>query len=559
MKTILLFLFAIISLKGSAQSNRYVVKFKDKAGTLFSINNPTQFLSQRSIDRRIKQNISFDETDLPLSPKYIDSVRLAGHVQIINQSKWLNQVCIETDDIEAITKINSLPFVLKMQAVKKYTNQEPIIRQKFNVEYKKTTTIQATKGLDDVLNYGNAFGQIHIHDGEFLHNKGYRGEGMLIAVIDAGFYHYQTLPAFDSINLNHQIIDTYDFVANKKSVNEEHSHGMQCFSVIAANIPGKLVGTSPKANFVLYRSEDVATESPIEEQYWIVAMERSDSIGADITSTSLGYSNEFDNPAFNYTYADMNGMTTMMAKAATMAARKGMILLASAGNEGGKNWKFITTPADADSILSVGAVDAAGVPGSFSSYGPTADGRVAPTVASVGVNTFLSSTGGGITNGNGTSFAAPNLAGLVACFWQAFPEFTNMEIIEAIKRSSNTYKNPNNRTGYGIPNFRLAYEDLEAQRTKKRLIALLGEKVLKVFPNPFKDQFTVAVKPKNTALASFLLYNSDGRLITSQQLSLVENEVQEIIFKDLQPLQKGVYILKFMDGKMQETIQMMRQ
>ena len=559
MKTILLVLFALITLNASAQSSRYVVKFKDKAGTLFSINNPTQFLSQRSIDRRIKQNISIDETDLPLSPKYIDSIRLSGNVQIINQSKWLNQVCIETNDIDAITKINSFPFVLNMQAVKKMTMQEPVTRQKFNLEYKKTTTTQFTQGADDAINYGNAFGQTHLHEGEFLHNKGYRGEGMLMAVIDAGFYHYKTLPAFDSVNSNNQIIDTYDFVKNKVSVNEEHQHGMSCFSIIASNMPGKLVGTSPKANFVLYRSEDVDSESPMEEQYWIVAMERADSIGVDITTTSLGY-NKFDNPAFNYSYADLNGKKTMMARAATMGARKGMIVLASAGNEGDKPWKFITTPADADSILSVGAVDASGIPGSFSSYGPTADGRVGPTVASLGVNTYVSTTGGGVTNaGSGTSYASPNLAGLVACFWQAFPEFTNMEIIEAIKRSSNKYKNPDDRVGYGIPNFRLAYEDLEEQRTKKRLVAILGEKVLKVFPNPFKDQFTVAVKPKNTALATFLLYNSDGRLITSQQRSLVLDEVQEIIFKDLQPLQRGVYILKFMDGKMQETIQLMRQ
>lgn len=559
MKTILLFLFALITLNASAQSGRYVVKFKDKAGTLFSINNPTQFLSQRSIDRRIKQNISIDETDLPLSRIYIDSIRLSGNVQIINQSKWLNQVCIETNDIDAITKINSFPFVRNMQAVKKMAILEPVTRKKFGLEYKKITTTKFTQGIKDVTNYGNAFGQIHLHEGEFLHNKGYRGEGMLMAVIDAGFYHYKTLPVFDSVNLNNQIIDTYDFVKNKVSVNEEHAHGMHCFSIFASNIPGKLVGTSPKANFVLYRSEDIDSESPMEEQYWIVAMERADSIGADITTTSLGY-NKFDNPAFNYTNADMNGRTTMMAKAATMAARKGMILLASAGNEGATDWKFITTPADADSILSVGAVDASGIPGPFSSYGPTADGRTAPTVASVGVNTFVSTTNGGITNaGSGTSFASPNLAGLVACFWQAFPEFTNMEIIEAVKRSSNHYKNPNDRVGYGIPNFRLAYEDLEEQRTKKRLMAILGEKVLKVFPNPFKDQFTVAVKPKHTALATFLLYNSDGRLITSQQRALIKDEVQEIIFKDLQPLQKGVYILKFMDGKMQETIQMMKQ
>lgn len=558
MKQIIFLLFTVFSISAFGQGNRYIVKLKDKSGNTFNINKPEKFLSQRSIDRRIKQHIAIDETDLPVSSNYMDSLRLSGNVQIINESRWLNQVCIETDDIDAITKINSFPFVRKMQAVNKVTNQETVTLPKFNPENEKTAAPRVAQGLTDAGDYGNAFGQIHIHEGDYLHNKGYRGEGMLMAIIDAGFYHYKSLPAFDSVNAHNQVIDTYDFVGNKVSVNEEHSHGMQCFSIIASNIPGKLVGTSPKSEFVLYRSEDAIPEAPIEEQYWIVALERSDSIGADIVSTSLGY-NIFDNPAFNYTYADLNGKTTMIAKAATMAARKGMILLASAGNEGDKDWKYITTPADADSTLSVGAVDQNGVPGSFSSYGPTADGRIAPSVASVGVNTFISSASGGITTGKGTSFAAPNLAGLVACFWQAFPEFTNMEIIEAIKRSSNHFKNPDNRTGYGIPNFRLAYEDLEAQRTKKRLTALLGEKGLKTFPNPFKDQFTVAIKPKNTALATFLLYNSDGRLITSQQLSLVENEVQEIIFKDLQPLQKGTYILKFMDGKTQETIQVMKQ
>ncbi|MEO6682357.1 MAG: S8 family peptidase [Ginsengibacter sp.] len=557
MKIPFLLLFIVFSLHTSAQSSRYVVQFTDKKGSLFSIDNPSKYLSQRSIDRRIKQHIPLDETDLPLSQIYIDSIRLTGNVQIINQSKWLNQVCIETEDIDAITKINSYPFVKKMQAVKKMSIHEPFIREKFNQEFKKIAVPNKTQGLKDALNYGNAFGQIHLHEGEFLHNKGYRGEGMLLAVIDAGFYRYKTLPAFDSVNLNNQIIDTWDFVKNKASVNEEHPHGMHCFSIIASNIPGKLIGTSPKANFLLYRSEDVDTESPMEEQYWIVAMERADSIGADISTTSLGY-NTFDNPAFNYSYADLNGKTTMMAKAATMAARKGMIVLASAGNEGDKPWKFITTPADADSILSVGAVDASGIPGSFSSYGPAADGRIAPTVASVGVNTFVSNTGGGISNGNGTSFSSPNLAGLVACFWQAFPEFTNMEIIAAIKRSSSTFKNPNDRIGYGIPNFRLAYEDLEKQRTKKRLTAILGENDLKVFPIPFKDQFTVAIKPQNTALATFLLYTNEGRLITSQQISLNENEVREVKFTELQPLQRGVYILKFIDGKSQETIQLLK-
>ena len=326
---------------------------------------------------------------------------------------------------------------------------------------------------------------------------------------------------------------------------------------MASNMPGKLIGTSPKASFLLYRSEEAGPESPMEEQNWIAAMERADSIGVDITTTSLGY-NDFDNPQFNYIYKDLNGKTSMIAKAATMAARKGIILLVSAGNEGLKDWKYITTPADADSILSVGAVDVSGTPGNFSSYGPSADGRIAPNVASVGVSTTISAKEGGLIQGNGTSFSSPNLAGLVACLWQAFPEFTNMEIIDVIKKSSNNYKTPNNRVGYGIPNFRVAFENLEKQRNERKILAL-GEKIMKVYPNPFREKFAVTLRPKNTALATFLLYNSNGQLITTQQVSVTADKVIDILFDNLQPLQKGNYILQYLEGKISESMQVVLQ
>jgi serine protease AprX len=555
------FLFLLLfcfGLKSSAQFSKYVVQFKDKAGTNFSINNPSQFLSAKSIERRNKQQISIDETDLPIPSRYIDSVRLAGNVIILNQSKWLNQVCIETGDEAAILKINKLPFVKHLQPVMRVSNQQLISKNKFTEEINKIVSPQSPMSPSDYYSYGNSFGQINIHEGEYLHNKGFHGEGMLMAIIDAGFYHYQTLPAFDSVRINNQIADTYDFVANKVNVNEESSHGMQCFSIIAGNIPGKLVGSSPKAKFYLYRSEDASSESPVEEQNWIAAAERADSIGIDVISTSLGYST-FDNPIFNYSYQDMNGKTTMIAKAASLAAKKGMILLVAAGNEGANSWHYILSPGDADSVITVGAVNSSGAPASFTSYGPSSDGRVKPTVASVGVATVISSPNGTIVTGNGTSFATPNLAGLVTCLWQAFPDFTNMEIIEAVKKSSSIYNFPDTRIGYGIPNFRIAFEDLNEKRILKNITLILANERIKIYPNPAKNNFTVVINPKNTAVTVFRLYDAGGKLYYSKTASLVAEQPQSILFKDMPVLQKGIYFLKADNGKYKRTVKVVVQ
>jgi serine protease AprX len=551
-------LFAILfvlSLHSSAQFTKYIVRFKDKEGTPFTTADPSRYLSPKAIARRTKQKIAIDETDLPVTPRYIDSVRLAGTVTILNTSKWLNQVCIATTDNAALAKINSLPFVITSQPLMQPVRAQGPVNTKFNEQITSITSPQVVNNITDFYNYGNSYPQIHIHEGEYVHDKGFHGEGMTIAILDAGFYHYLSLPVFDSVRNNHQVIETYDYVANEVSVDEDHPHGMECFSIIAGNIPGQLVGSCPKANFYLYRTEDAATESPVEEQNWAAAAERADSIGVDVITTSLGY-NQFDNPVFNHTYADMNGHTTIIARAADFAAQKGMIVLAAAGNDGADAWHFIATPADADSILAVGAVNAAGTVAAFSSYGPSADGQIKPAVASVGVATAIASPNGLIVSGNGTSFATPNMAGLVTCLWQAFPDFTNMEIIRAVIKSSSIYNAPDNRIGYGIPNFRLAYDDLNQQLALRNINNLLGNDLMKVFPNPFSGSFNVVMKPVHTATGSFRLYDAAGRLYTSKEVSLQAGQTLVIPFDNLQPLQKGVYNLLFSDGQSKHTFKL---
>ena len=530
-----------------AQQDTYLVSFTDKASSVFTISKPSDFLSQRAIERRKKYQIAIDETDLPVTARYVQGVLLCGKVQLINQSKWLNQISIEADT-DAIAKMNSLPYVKQVRRVKNYSPAPIASRNKFK---NQVTDLRGASGNKD-LSYGNSFDQIHLHEGEYLHNAGFRGDDMLISVIDAGFFHYNSLPAFDSVLINGQIKDTRDFVKNKASVYEEDTHGMYCFSILAGNIPGKLVGSAPGANYLLYRSEDAGSEWPIEEQYWAIAAETSDSAGADLITTSLGYTT-FDDPSLDHSYGDMDGRTTIVAKAAVIAARKGIIVLAAAGNDGNNGWHFISSPGDADSILTVGAVDIAGTPAAFSSYGPSADGRIKPTVASMGVAAVISMANGNIGSGNGTSFATPNLAGLVACLWQAYPEFNNMEIIDAVKKSASTYNNPNNRIGYGIPNFRIAYETLKEQRTAK-IRNVLGSQTIKAYPNPVRGQFNVALKPANTGKAVFKLFDSNGKLVKTQTIPVIRDEPQMLLFDRLQYLPPGVYVLQYNDGSKSESI-----
>jgi serine protease AprX len=446
------------ALQSHAQFSRYIIRLKDKGTNPYSIANPSQYLTARALARRARYGIAIDSADLPVTPRYIDSIRLAGAVTVLNYSKWLNQVAIQTSDAAALTKISSFPFVLSTAPLAAHRqNAGAQVNKKLETAYNTLLPASPQNVTADYYSYGASYGQVHLHNGEFLHNRGFRGQGMQMAVIDAGFLNYLTIPTFDSIRNNGQVLGTWDFVAGNTSVNEDHPHGTNCLSTIAANMPGTFVGTAPKTSFYLYRTEDAATEYPVEEQNWAAAAERADSLGVDICSVSLGY-NLFDNAIFNYSYANMNGNTSMIARAADIAAAKGMLVVVANGNEGTNSWHYLITPADADSVLAVGAVSAAGVVGSFSSYGPSSDGQIKPGVAAVGVGAIVANPSTGLpVSGNGTSFACPNMAGLSTCLWQAFPEVNNMNIISVLQQAANRSTNPDDRTGYGIPDMKKAF------------------------------------------------------------------------------------------------------
>ena len=539
----------------AAQDNRYLIVLTDKANSNFSIKQPATFLSPKAIARRVRHGIPIDGSDLPVHQAYIDSLRTAGHVTILSASKWLNQVMIHTTDTAALTKINKFPFVKKAGPLN--ARQAMVIADQVSTKTMEQVTEQVVNSTasvaENAFNYGQSFNQVHIHNGEYLHNKGFTGKGITIAVLDAGFFNYKTIKAFDSVLLNNQILGTWDFVANNTEVNEDHPHGMNCFSIMAANEPGKLVGTAPKASYFLYRTEDVFSETPIEEHNWVVAAEKADSAGADMISSSLGYY-EFDNPSQSHTYADMNGDKTVVTRGADMAAQKGMIVCNSAGNSGNSAWKYIIAPSDGDSVLAVGAVNKDSIPGSFSSYGPSADGRVKPDVASVGVNTWVINSNGSVAFGSGTSFSNPNIAGLIACLWQAFPEFSNMDILDVVKRSSHKYANPDTRMGYGIPDMKKAYEMLMLKRQER----IIADNWVKAYPNPMVSYTNVLVKAQESGELITQLSDMNGRVYHTTKQTVQQGLFYEIRIDNLGTLAAGSYNVRVVNGHSTTTIRLVK-
>ena len=555
----------------TAQYSRYIVQFTDKKGTPYMLDNPSAYLSSKSIQRRAKQNIQTDSSDLPITPAYINSIRSVPNVQVLNYSKWLNQVLIKTTDPSALAIINTFSFTRQVAPVALAVNhrKEDTSSAKTDKAFilQRNESVTAEKLVDTIagivtnhFDYAYSYPQIHIHKGEYLHNLGFYGEGVVIAVLDGGFAGYLTNPAFDSLRLNNQVLGTYDYVNRKQSVNEENEHGAFCLSIIAANEPGKIVGAAPKAKFWLFKTEDVNSEYPVEEQNWIAAAEFADSAGADMISTSLGYA-YFDDSSLNHSYATRNGHTTMITRAANFAVAKGMIVTASAGNSGDANdeRKYIGSPADADSVLTIGATDVSGNIASFSSWGPNAAGSTKPNVVSVGKGTVFAALNGEPAMGNGTSFSNPNIAGLIACLWQAFPEFNNHDILDAVQHSADRYNHPDDRYGYGIPDFIRAYALLENKRNFLHYINTMGDQWISAYPVPFNNNFTVVFKPDISGKADLQLIDVNGRIIETKSIQVIANVFSYLQFDHSYFLKKGIYFIRYNDHNKKKTLKIIKQ
>ena len=457
---------------------KYWIKFKDKASSPYSISTPTAYLSAKSIARRAAQSIAIDMTDIPVNQTYVAAVNATG-ATVLHTSKWINAAIVNITSPTQLTIINSLPFVLSSSPVGRFksTNSNEFT----NTAVPSSKKTSATSSYD----YGPSFTQVNQIGVDCMHDLGFRGQNVMIAVIDDGFSQVDINPVFDSLRNEGRLLGTRDIVAGNTSVFEDDSHGANVLSLIAGNSPGNLIGTAPKAKFWLLRSEDVFSEKVIEECNWVVAAELADSLGADITTTSLGYTT-FDDASTNHTYASLNGKTSMASIAATMASRKGIFVLNAAGNEGAGAWMYIGVPADADSILTVGSVNSTGSHSGFSSIGPTADGRIKPDISTMGEGSYVCTPGYNFSAGNGTSYACPIMAGAAACLIQANPTRSNMQILQAIKATASKSVTPDNFYGWGIPNLCAAHNYLQALSVKE----ITKTNALDLFPNPTKQSFS---------------------------------------------------------------------
>lgn len=557
MKKLYLLILIAISVYSSAEAQfHYTVRLKYKNSS-YSLSQPSAFLSAKAIERRQKQHLLIDSTDLPVNVDYINTIANIPGVVVLNSSKWLNGLLVEINESNLINTITALPFVFQTTAVAVSTPHHNVPNiASANTSSKLSSPLICEGVTGDTLDYGGNYPQVHIHEGEYLHNLGFRGQGMTIAVLDGGFFAYKSNPAFDSLRNNNQVLGEYDFVNKETSVNEDNVHGSNCLSIMAANRPGFIVGTAPKASYWLFRTEDVSSEKPIEEYNWISGAERADSAGADMISSSLGYA-EFDDPQYNHSYAQRNGNTALISIAADLAAKKGMIVMNSAGNSGSAadDAKYVVCPADGDSVVAVGAVNGSGVIGPFSSWGPNSAGKVKPNIVSVGWGAVYANTSGDPATGHGTSYSNPNIAGLIACLWQAFNEFTNMEIIDAVQKSADKYNNPDDRYGYGLPNFRIAFTILEKQREERKNNILQG-KWITAFPVPFKQFFTVFVKAPSTGNVNLKLLDMTGRVVLEKNLQVQQGNYYNIKMNPSATQRFGIYYLQYNDGKNTKTLKL---
>ncbi|MBR2771177.1 MAG: S8 family peptidase, partial [Bacteroidales bacterium] len=520
--SLILFVFGLtVSLFGQNPSPTcYRVYLSDKNNSPYSINNPSAYLSQRAIDKRTRFNIPVTEQDLPVNPQYKQQIlALDSQMQPLAVSKWMNTFTIYCPDSTIVSQIENLPFVDSILAVAAYQlHKMPIVQA---VPDNQTPIVHnITTPSKDTLDYGYGFNQIALHNGHLLHAEGFRGEGMLIAVIDGGFRGIESYSYFQELVNSGRYLGKYILLPNLVDTLSyggiECGHGTDVTSAMALNSPGEVIDTAPDASYVFIVSEFQGTEQLIEEDFWANGAEIADSIGADILNSSLGYYNFRDFPQANFTYAELDGQYSIASRCATILGEKGVVVCVSAGNWGGPPWYYVGHPADAFDIISVGATSDSLHVG-FSSIGPTSDGRVKPDVVAEGYYVFLYGPAPPdypydywIYETGGTSMSCPIIAGLSACLWQAMPQYSSTEIMQIIRESSHLYNNPDTEFGYGIPNFYQIYASHVGLNDYKPLNIC-------VYPNPVTDKLILTNTDGN--IQSISIYNTSGQLVLQTAVS----------------------------------------
>lgn len=538
---LLMFLAATMFAQAQVATNIYWVQFTDKEGSPYSIDNPEAYLSPRALQRRANLNITIDEYDLPVNPQYLQAVADCG-AEIINPSKWLNGVSVHVTDPSVIEAINALDCVMTVRNCPNDLKAQEQKERWLANEMKTAASTRSSKGF-----YGGAEDQVKQLNVDVLHDMGFDGTGVIIAVLDGGFEGAENTSCFDNMREEGRLLGTRDFVYGSNSVYTQSTHGTSCLSTMGAYDPNNMVGTAYKASYYLIHTEDGDSENIIEEYNWVSGAEYADSLGVDVCSTSLGYIT-FDMSQWDHPYQHYDGKTAPMSIGAEIAASRGMICMNAAGNEGDGNCT-LGIPADAEHIVTVGAVNAAGDRASFSSVGPTYDGRIKPDVMAMGEGTYVASGYGSwwpYYNGNGTSFATPVLAGAVACLRQARPYSSVQEICDALRACGNRAENPDSKYGYGIPDFSQALELLKVEEH-----SVAANEIINVYPNPSQGEVKVALK--EGAKADVTVYDITGRQLYTYTFNGLNHTTLE---NYMNTLGTGVYFINAVSELGSQTVKL---
>jgi len=532
LKSVLIgFILFLFPLSADATTYYFYVQLKDKHNSPYTLANPSSYLSTRAIARRAYYSIPVDSTDLPVNPAYISQIANLG-IHVHCKTKWLNGVTLLMADTTIMSQVRALPFV------------------KF-VQYTGLTNDNLTAGSPQKIsnqtnfNYGVAATQINQMNGSVLHNNSFRGENIYISVIDDGFQNVNLNPAFDSLRMENRLLGTKDFVNPASDIYDQDSHGAKVLSCMAANIPGKYLGTAPKASYLLIRTENAIGEYLCEADFWTSGIEYADSTGVDVSTSSLGYTT-FNDSKMNFTYSDLNGKTARASIAADMAVKKGIVLLNSAGNEGDKTFKYISVPSDAEGVITVGSVSSTGVVSGFSSFGPTSDGRVKPELCAMGSSSTLVAYSDSIIviQGSGTSYSCPILAGLTACYLQAakakMPSHTLSILKNNLIESGSLYSSPTNQMGYGIPDFSKAYNAIN----KTNIENTYNNINVKISINSQEKILKIGILDNNVNLsdANLIIYSVSGQVSLKEPLRSRYSDI------DIASLGKGIYVLSIQNN-----------
>lgn len=520
MKKRLLFFLLLVNF-GFSQEDAWVF-FTNKPNATNYLANPLTMLTQRSLDRRAAQGISLDLLDVPIAQTYIDQVIASTGITVMAKSKWLNALHVRGSQTN-IQALSNLSFVSSIR----FANHS--LNGRYSSVADPLQPIQKQLDVTVTFNYGTSANQIQMLNGHLLHQQNYTGAGKIIAVLDSGFQNVNVAAPFQRLFTNNLILGGYNYVSQNTNVYALHNHGTMVLSCMGGYVDGQLVGTAPDAQYYLFVTEDVAAENPVEESYWVEAAEEADRLGADVITSSLGYF-AYDNPSYSHTYNQMTGNLAFASRGANIAFLKGIVVIASAGNSGATSDPYIGVPAEATNVLAVGAVRNDEIYATFSSIGPSFDGRVKPDVMAQGQAAVVANTSGAVVTGNGTSFSAPIMAGMVTSFWSAVPNLSAAQVVQLVKQSADRFTAPTNLYGYGIPDFQMAL-------TNALHINDFENNAYAIYPNPMSHEITVDL-PSISPNARLYLYNNLGQIVCDQKLATDFKTI------DVDHLSPGIYFYK---------------